>query len=84
MQARQVGDSDLGLIRGLQAAHPDWNRTRLSRELCARWKLAKRARPSCYEPHWHRNNYAHKRRGGEAMDAAGILADYKGCAVHDC
>jgi transposase len=27
--------------------------------------------------------YAHKRRGSEAMDA-GILADYRGCAVHDC
>jgi transposase len=27
--------------------------------------------------------YAHKRRGRKAMDAAGILVDYRGCAVHD-
>jgi len=37
MQGREVGESDIGLIRELLAAHPDWNRTRLSRELCARW-----------------------------------------------
>jgi transposase len=27
--------------------------------------------------------YAHKRRGCKAMDAAGILTGYRGCAVHD-
>lgn len=37
MQGRCLGESDLELVRGLLAAHPDWNRTRLSRELCARW-----------------------------------------------
>ena len=37
MQGRKVGEADIGLIRDLLAAHPDWNRTRLSRELCARW-----------------------------------------------
>ncbi len=37
MQGREVGESDIGLIGELLAAHPDWNRTRLSRELCARW-----------------------------------------------
>jgi transposase len=28
--------------------------------------------------------YAHKRRGREAIDSAGILADYRGRAIHDC
>jgi hypothetical protein len=37
MQGRQIAMEDLELIRGLLASHPDWNRTRLSRELCARW-----------------------------------------------
>ena len=37
MQGRRIGEADLDLIRGLLAAHRDWNRTRLSRELCARW-----------------------------------------------
>jgi hypothetical protein len=37
MQGRQIGEQDLDLVRGLLGAHPDWNRTRLSRELCARW-----------------------------------------------
>jgi len=30
-------DCALALIRQLQADHPDWHRTRLSRELCQRW-----------------------------------------------
>jgi hypothetical protein len=38
IQGRQVGAGDLDLIRDLLAAHPDWNRTRLSRELCAHWE----------------------------------------------
>jgi hypothetical protein len=37
MQGRQIGEGDLELIRGLLVSNPDWNRTRLSRELCARW-----------------------------------------------
>ena len=37
MQGRQIGEQDVELVRGLLASHPDWNRTRLSRELCARW-----------------------------------------------
>ena len=38
MQGRQIGEGDLALIRGLLDAHPEWNRTRLSRELCAHWE----------------------------------------------
>jgi len=38
MQGRRLGEPDLELIRGLLAAHPAWNRTRLSRELCAHWQ----------------------------------------------
>jgi len=38
MQGRQLDESDLGMIRSLLEAHPDWHRTRLSRELCARWQ----------------------------------------------
>jgi len=37
MQGRQFGVSDCALIRSLLEQHPNWNRTRLSRELCARW-----------------------------------------------
>jgi hypothetical protein len=37
MQGRQIGERDLDLVRVLLTSHPDWNRTRLSRELCARW-----------------------------------------------
>ena len=37
IQGRRLDESDMGTIRGLLDAHPEWNRTRLSRELCARW-----------------------------------------------
>jgi hypothetical protein len=37
MQGRRLDDSDMGTIRGLLDAHPDWYRTKLSRELCALW-----------------------------------------------
>ncbi len=37
MQGRKIGASEIGLIRELLAANPDWNRTRLSRALCLRW-----------------------------------------------
>ena len=37
MQGRQVGPADLGQIRELLRAHPEWSRWRLSRELAQRW-----------------------------------------------
>jgi len=37
VQGRPLSEADLGLIRGLLAAHPDWHRSRLSVELCERW-----------------------------------------------
>jgi|AntAceMinimDraft_17_1070374.scaffolds.fasta_scaffold08542_4 hypothetical protein len=37
MQGRRLEDQDLEMIRGLLTSNPDWNRTRLSRELCVRW-----------------------------------------------
>jgi len=37
MQGREVGASDVGLIRSLLAEHPEWHRSRLSVELCERW-----------------------------------------------
>lgn len=37
IQGRLVTPVELGEIRSLLAAHPDWNRTRISRELCQRW-----------------------------------------------
>ncbi len=38
IQGRGIGRVEIGLIRRLLAKHPDWNRTRLSRELCEIWK----------------------------------------------
>lgn len=37
IQGRRLTPAELGQIRNLLAAHPDWHRTRLSRELCQRW-----------------------------------------------
>jgi len=40
VQGRLVTATDLALIRGLIGDHPDWNRTRISRELCRLWQWA--------------------------------------------
>jgi len=37
IQGRPIRPGDVGLIRDLLAANPAWNRSRLSRDLCARW-----------------------------------------------
>lgn len=37
IQGRRLTPGELGEIGGLLAAHPDWHRTRVSRELCQRW-----------------------------------------------
>ena len=37
MQGRPIGPAELEQVRGLLAAHPDWSRYRLSRELCQVW-----------------------------------------------
>jgi hypothetical protein len=37
IQGRLIGPSEVGLVRHLLAEHPDWHRTRLSRELCSIW-----------------------------------------------
>ncbi|MDA0321847.1 MAG: DUF4338 domain-containing protein [Verrucomicrobia bacterium] len=37
IQGRAIGAAEVDRVRRLLAEHPDWNRTRLSRELCAAW-----------------------------------------------
>jgi hypothetical protein len=37
IQGRQIGSGELEQVRGLLAAHPDWSRYRLSRDLCRVW-----------------------------------------------
>lgn len=37
VQGRTLSAEDLAQIRAWRAAHPTWHRTRLARELCARW-----------------------------------------------
>jgi hypothetical protein len=38
IQGRRLGPEEMGLIRHWLATEPDWNRTRLSRELCEHWQ----------------------------------------------
>ena len=38
LQGRPLQESELAQIRTLLTDHPSWHRTRLSRELCARWQ----------------------------------------------
>ena len=37
IQGRRLTPAELGEIGEMLAAHPDWHRTRVSRELCQRW-----------------------------------------------
>jgi len=37
IQGRLIGTAEVDLIRRLLGEHPDWHRTRLSRELCVLW-----------------------------------------------
>lgn len=37
IQGRTIGVEEMDLVRQLLVEHPDWSRTRLSRELCAAW-----------------------------------------------
>jgi hypothetical protein len=38
IQGREFSATELTEVTGLVREHPDWNRTRLSRELCTRWQ----------------------------------------------
>ncbi|MEW6624728.1 MAG: hypothetical protein AB1420_16660, partial [Bacillota bacterium] len=37
IQGRKTTKNDIELIKELLQNNPDWNRTRLSRELCLKW-----------------------------------------------
>ena len=37
-QGRSLGAAELDWLRGAVAAHPDWSRKRLAREVCQRWQ----------------------------------------------
>ena len=37
IQGRAVTAEDVAAVHRLMSEHPDWHRTRLSRELCAQW-----------------------------------------------
>jgi len=39
IQGRKIGPAEVAVVLHMLAAHPDWPRSRISRELCRRWDL---------------------------------------------
>ena len=37
MQGREIGEADIGMIRGMLDEHPEWHHSRISVELCECW-----------------------------------------------
>ena len=63
IQGRELKTSEIEWIRGLLQVHPEWNRIRLSRELCGGWYWRNLAG-------WPKR---HGRVHAAAQDRAGLL-----------